>query len=255
MTPRAIAQRVRVLGRHFLDHQFERDSPLPALSPPLLEAVYSHEIVLPPRKYLEQAGGQTLEGLVFLAGLVRAIEATSAFEIGTFTGVTTWTLAGNMGSGVVRTLDLPPESQPALALEDSDREIRGLFSGQVYDERPHPAEIEQHWGDSASFDFSPWKDRCDLVYIDGAHSEPYVERDTRSAIEMLSPRGAIVWDDYWRHVEGVPKVLNRMTSMQLRRIPGTRLVVYLAPAAESRLRESTTRQRAADEPGIDSGDQ
>lgn len=202
----------------------------------MLDAIRSPEIVLPPSKHVEKPGGQTLEGLVFLAGLVRALDVTAAFEIGTFDGVTTWTLARNMSTGVVNTLDLPAGERAELAVEDTDEKVRGLVSDHVYDQLPHPAAIQQHWGDSASFDFSEWKGGCDLVYIDGAHSEPYVESDTRNAFEMLSERGAIVWDDYWRQVDGVPKVLHKLAAARPRRIPETRLVLHLTPEAEARLR-------------------
>jgi predicted O-methyltransferase YrrM len=236
LTPSALAYRLKILTGVFLDHQFERKSPLSAMPPELLNAVYSPEIVLPPRRHLEKPGGQTLEGLVFLAGLVRALDVQSAFEIGTFDGVTTWTLARNMGSGVVDTLDLPADERPRLPIEHTDEEVRELISDHVYDELPHPATIEQHWGDSAIFDFSEWRGKCDLVYIDGAHSEPYVASDTRNAFAMLSEHGAIVWDDYWRQVAGVPKVLHELAAPRPRRVPGTRLAVHLTPGAEARLK-------------------
>ena len=235
LTPSALAHRLKILTGVFLDHHFERKSPLSALSPELLDAIHTPEIVLPPRKLLEKPGGQTLEGLVFLAGLVRALGVQSAFEIGTFDGVTTWTLARNMSSGVVDTLDLPSGERAQLAVEDTDEEVRALLSDHVYDVLPHPAVIEQHWGDSAAFDFSAWTGKCDLVYIDGAHSEPYVESDTRKAFDMLSERGAIVWDDYWRQVNGVPTVLHKLAAPRPRRVPGTRLAVHLTPGAEAHL--------------------
>jgi hypothetical protein len=235
LSPSALGHRLKILTGVFLDHQFERKSPLIALPPELLNAVYSPEIVLPPRKHLEKPGGQTLEGLVFLAGLVRALDVQSAFEIGTFDGVTTWTLARNMSSGVVETLDLPADERPRLAIEHTDEEVRALISSHVYDALPHPATIEQHWGDSAFFDFSAWDGKCDLVYIDGAHSVPYVASDTRNAFAMLSERGAIVWDDYWRQVNGVPKVLHGLAAPRPRRVPGTRLAVHLTAKAEAHL--------------------
>jgi len=241
LTPSALAHRFKILTGVFLDHQFERKSPLTALAPELLDAIYSPEIVLPPHKHLEKPGGQTIEGLVFLAGLVWALDVKSVFEIGTFDGVTTWALARNMSSGVVDTLDLPAGERAQLAIEDTDEEVRGLLSDHVYDALPHPAAIEQHWGDSASFDFSAWSGKVDLVYIDGAHSEPYVESDTRNAFEMLSERGAIVWDDYWRQVNGVPTVLHRLTAPRPRRVPGTRLAVHLTPGAEAYLNGSDSQ--------------
>ena len=241
MSPRGFTHGLRVFKRVFLDDQFERKSQLIALSPESLNAAYTLEIVLPPRRHIEKPGGQTLEGLVFLAGLVRALDVKAAFEIGTFDGVTTWTLARNMRAGVVDTLDLPAGEPTELALEDTDEEVRSLLSGHVYDDLPHPASIEQHWGDSASFDFSAWSGRCDLVYIDGAHSEPYVESDTRNAFAMLSGRGAIVWDDYWRLVHGVPKVLHGLAAPRPRRVPGTRLAVHLTPKAEAHMTRSGTQ--------------
>lgn len=235
LPPGAFTHGLKILRRAFLDDQFERKSRLIALSPELLNAAYTPEIVLPPRRHIEKPGGQTLEGLVFLASLVRALDVKAAFEIGTFDGVTTWTLARNMRAGVVDTLDLPAGEPAELAIEDTDEEVRCLLSGHVYDDLPHPAAIEQHWGDSASFDFSAWSGRCDLVYIDGAHSEPYVESDTRNAFAMLSGRGAIVWDDYWRLVQGVPKVLHGLAAPRPRRVPGTRLAVHLTPKAEAHM--------------------
>jgi predicted O-methyltransferase YrrM len=235
LTPRALTHGLKILKGAYLNHQFERKSPLMALPPELLNAAYTPEIVLPPRRHVEKPGGQTLEGLVFLAGLVRALDVKTAFEIGTFDGVTTWTLARNMRTGVVDTLDLPSSEPAELAVEDTDEEVRSLLSGQVYDELPHPATIEQHWGDSASFDFSTWNGKCDLVYIDGAHSEPYVESDTRNAFAMLSERGAIVWDDYWRQVNGVPKVLHGLAAPKPRRVPGTRLAIHLTSQAEEHM--------------------
>ena len=237
--PKAIAQRFKVLKGAFLDHQFERDSPLAELPPALLERIHSEEVVLPPRRHVELSGGQTVEGLIFLAGLVRALGAAEVFEIGTFSGTTTWTLARNMERGRVSTLDLPREEDPSLTLEASDREVRRLLSGHMYDELPHRAEIEQLWGDSAGFDFEPWRAKCDLVYVDGAHSEAYVERDTSSAFDMISERGVIVWDDYWRQVDGVSRVLHRLPGGDLSRIPSTRLVVYMTPAARALLGPST----------------
>jgi len=44
------------------------------------------------------------------------------------------------------------------------------------------------FGDSASFDYSPYHGRVDLFFIDGAHSYEYVRSDTLNANEVLSSR-------------------------------------------------------------------
>lgn len=229
--PGRLLQRYRILKGAFLDHQFERRAPIEPLPEAVRDWIYTHPVVLPPRRHVETEGGQTMEGIYFLASLVRALRARHVFEIGTFNGVTTWALAENMDGGAVRTLDLPPHERPALAFESTDHATRSALTGQrLYEQLPHRAHVAQLWGDSASFDFSPWFRECDVVYVDGAHSEPYVRSDTANALELLAPGGVIVWDDYWRQVRGVPTVLDELSrDRRLYRIPPTRLVLYLDP--------------------------
>lgn len=191
--------------------------------------------MLPPRNVIEKPGAQTLEGLIFLASLVAAARARSIFEFGTFTGTTTWTLARNAPGSSVETLDLPPREAPRLPLEQTDEVVRSLSVTHVYENLPHDAEILQLWGDSATFDYSGRSNRFDFVYIDGAHSEPYVRSDTQNAFAMLQDPGVVVWDDYWREVVGVRKVLHEFTALKLYRIPRTRLVIHLTPKMEQLL--------------------
>lgn len=233
--PRAILHRLNILKLTFQDHQFERTSPLPSLPPHLYDRIYSELVVLPPRNVIEKPGAQTLEGLVFLASLVAAVSARSIFEFGTFTGATTWALARNAPGSMVETLDLPPDETPQLPLEETDEIVRNLSVAHIYNELPHDAQIRQLWGDSATFDYSGRSDRFDFVYIDGAHSEPYVRSDTENAFAMLQDPGVVVWDDYWREVSGVRTVLHDLDGLKLYRIPRTRLVVHLTPKMEEQL--------------------
>jgi hypothetical protein len=115
---------------------------------------------------------------------------------------------------------------------EKDDVHRGSAENLVYKRLPAVGQITQHWSDSATFDFSPLYNEIDLVYIDGAHSEPYVRSDTDHALRMMSSRGAVVWDDYWRLSPGVVKVLHERSDIGLHRIPGTRLVVHLGPEVE-----------------------
>lgn len=234
--PGEVARRARILSGIFLDHQFERTSPLPELPAPLSERIYDTEVVMPPFRYLDRPGTQTVEGLFFLVSLAKMLNARSLFEIGTFTGLTTWCLGRNLPGASIDTLDLPVEQQPSLELEATDwGNRRRPVQDHLYEVLPHEASVTQHWADSATFDFDPWKGSVDLVYIDGAHSEGYVRKDTESALLMVSDRGAIVWDDYWRQVRGVPTVLHEMQQVPLMRVPGTRLVVHLTAVARQSL--------------------
>lgn len=92
--------------------------------------------------------------------------------------------------------------------------------------------VVQHWGDSATFDFAQWNHQCDLVYIDGAHSHEYVVADTLTALNIIAPGGAIVWDDYWPRAGDVAQVLDKWSDLQLFRVPGTRLVVHFSEPSQ-----------------------
>ena len=57
--------------------------------------------------------------------------------------------------------------------------------------------IVQLYGDTATFDFSPYYNAIDLVFVDGAHSYEYVVNDSIIAERLLSnKRGVILWHDY-----------------------------------------------------------
>jgi predicted O-methyltransferase YrrM len=236
LTPGGIARRVRIGVDIFRDHQFERYSPLPAVTQDLRDAIGSREVVLPPMKHLGGEGSQTVDGIIFLASLASALSATTVFEIGTFKGVTTWTLARNLADdATVHTLDLPYEASASLELSELDEANRKQAPTRLFETLPTGARVEQHWGDSATFDFSPFRKSCDLVYVDGAHTREYVDSDTRNALDMVSENGAIVWDDYWRQEPGVRDVLDALALRPLYRLPRTRLVFHLTSGAEQTL--------------------
>lgn len=233
------------MGTALQDGWFRRTSPIPYLAPAVLDGVHRHAVTLPPRRPWMMPGTQTVEGLLFLASLARALDARELFEIGTYNGLTTWCLAENLPGASVHTLDLPPEETPSLELERGDHSNRRGFAQRLYQATPPQARVVEHFGDSATFDFTPWRGRCDLVYVDGAHSEPYVRSDTANALEMLSDRGAVVWDDYWHNVEGVRRVLDSRRDLDLHRVPGTRLVVHLRAAALARVSGAAAAEPAA----------
>jgi hypothetical protein len=48
--------------------------------------------------------------------------------------------------------------------------------------------IIQLYGNSATFEFAPYRDTIDLAFVDGSHSYDYVISDSRNALQLL--RGA-----------------------------------------------------------------
>lgn len=145
------------------------------------------------------AGNPYLFEIEWLCRIARS--APNAFEIGTFTGITTLELA-RAALGTVWTLDLPEGMQTRWELSDYDRGFLGR--GKV----KFPPNVVQLWGDSATFDFGPYRGRCGLVFVDGAHSVEYSRNDLKAALGMRVLRqaqeategGVVIWhvDDLGR---------------------------------------------------------
>ena len=237
-TSRFFPPAARAAGAALLDYRFDRRSPLPALDGPARDFLRSgEELVLPPSRW-SAPGNQSYGGLVFLVELGRFLGARRVFEIGTYNGATAWCLARNLQAAEVHTLDLPIENEPALELGVSDASNRLPFERRAYEALAlSTGRVVQHWGDSATFDFTPWRKSIDLVYVDGAHSREYVRADSATALDLVCDMGAVVWDDYWRRIEGVKAILDEL-ALPLLRVPGTRLVVHFAPEALQRLRDA-----------------
>jgi methyltransferase family protein len=165
-----------------------------------------------------------------LCAMCKLLGCRTVFEIGTFQGQTTWLLARNNPQARLYTLDLPSlaaATQLKYKLTDPEYFVewkRGIrFAGT-----PEAGRITQLFGDSATFDFSPYQGTMDLVFIDGSHSYDYVKSDTEAAFRMLSDRGTIVWDDY-PYYPGMYQLLNQLSPTLDRpifHIVGTRLAIY-----------------------------
>jgi predicted O-methyltransferase YrrM len=227
----------RAAGAAALDYRFDHRSPLPTLDGRAVDALASAEELVFPPSIWAAPGNQSYSGLGFLVELSRFIGARRIFEIGTYNGATAWCLARNLEDAEVHTLDLPPQQDPALKFEVTDTYNRIPFEHRAYEALPlSTGRVVQHWGDSATFDFAPWRGSIDLVYVDGAHSPEYVRADSATALGLVRKSGAIVWDDYWRRIHGVQTILEELP-VHLCRVPGTRLVVHLPPALLQRLQE------------------
>ncbi len=181
-------------------------------------------------------GDVRLSELAILSAFAtQCADGTDLFEIGTFDGRTTFNLAMNSPAAcLVHTLDLPPDTSTAFAIEGAERSlVNKARSGARYERNrtEHPAavgKITQLLGDSGSFDFSSYAGRCSMVFVDGSHAYDYVHSDTKAAMSMVRPGGVIVWHDYgvW---EGVTRALEEIDARErygLRNIRGTSLVYW-----------------------------
>lgn len=174
---------------------------------------------------------------------VLAKDARTAFEFGTCTGKTAYLIARNMPpEGRVATLTLAPDQVAAYspsagddpvdvqhALEES-RFTHFRYTGTAVEPR-----ITQLYGDSKTFDESPYAGSCDLVFVDGSHAYSYVLSDSEKAMRMARPGGLVLWHDYdgsRRHDNGVFRALNELSRrVSLVHLAGTTLVAWRRPAA------------------------
>lgn len=175
---------------------------------------------------------------ICIACLVKWISPKTILEIGTYEGRTTRTLFLNSGNDTeIYTVDLPPHyvleknTTDKLLAEQSIRSTKKRYL-------PESSRVHQILSDSTKLDFGKIANgkKFDLVVIDGSHSMFHASRDTKSALEVLSDQGAIVWDDasyrsyMWykedfRVHESIRSVLPK-PQQHVYRMSGTVLAVY-----------------------------
>ncbi len=150
--------------------------------------------------------------LQILCALVKKTCPEKILEIGTHRGWTISNLALNAPSNCqIMTMDIAP-------LIPNNTEIQEIFTKYS---------IKFFHADSTQFDFSPFHSQIDFIFIDASHSEEDVERDTASALKILSSKGIIVWHDHNLEFPGVINCLHRLsTQIMIFHIPGTALAVH-----------------------------
>jgi predicted O-methyltransferase YrrM len=192
--------------------------------------------------YLVDGGTSDAEAWM-LAVLAR--RAKLMFEFGTCTGKTAYLWARNSPPDArVVTLTLAPENVASYRREATDDPSDVAFALKesthtdfLYSRSSVVSKVEQLFGDSKTFDVSPWRGRCDLVFVDGSHAYSYVVSDSEKALELVAPGGLVLWHDYAgpRHAPGVYRALNELSArLPLARIEGTTLVAHRRPGAPVR---------------------
>ena len=91
--------------------------------------------------------------------------------------------------------------------------------------------VVQLFGDSATFDWSPYYWRAGLVFVDGSHAYDYVRKDSETASRLVRSRGVVLWHDYgvWPGVTQAIEELEATRRLGLIHIRGTSLVFWRAP--------------------------
>jgi hypothetical protein len=188
---------------------------------------------LPKTSYLTYWDANYTKDVMYLALLTKALSPKTIFEIGTLHGYTALLFALNSpAQAEIYSLDLPfdgsvPSSLSTTLVDDHHIAVH-TCSDYLYNSYPTGTKVRQLYGDSAQFDFTPFKEKVNLFFIDGAHSYDYVRSDTLNALTCVQQGGVIVWHDYGRWgVNGVSRWLHelRYNGKDVCRLPGSSLAI------------------------------
>jgi len=179
--------------------------------------------------------------IVSLCLICQILKPKVVFEIGTLNGYTTYHFALNTPEASrVYTLDLPRDQSVAPALKTTmvDEWMmagHAKSQGHCFDGTAAASKITCLFGDSARFDYSPYRGQVELFFIDGAHSYEYVRADTLNALNCCRPGSVIAWHDFGRTgVNGVSRWLQEFArDHEVYSVPGGSLAFTVVGAKGS----------------------
>jgi predicted O-methyltransferase YrrM len=180
-----------------------------------------------------------IEHLCYLALITGLFQPKVIFEIGTYRGRTALNFALNSPPDCeVYTLDLPPGSPQTAAHNVWDKNlVKRADPGADYRNKNDSEKITQLYGNSVSFDYTPYLARADIVFVDGGHDFQTVLSDTQNALRIARPGGVVVWDDFANYGD-----YNDVTRAVLRCVPAvqiaeSQLAIYRVPTAAANAHE------------------
>ena len=175
--------------------------------------------------------------LNFLKTLVREkFHDKKILEIWTYRGTTTYSIALNLSTGTICTVDCGYEALKGLIEQETPEHANKVnYSpykiGEVYkSELAHDDQITQIIGNTTEqqtvqqiIENGPY----DLIYVDAAHTYEGIKNDTTLSMKCLAKEGMIIWDDYNGYWRGVNKFLDELSeTLSLTYITDNRYVIY-----------------------------
>src|SRR5215469_6202914 len=169
--------------------------------------------------------------LLYLALITQVLAPALVFEIGTFRGRTALNFALNSPPDCkILTLDLPPGCDDTPRMHASDAMLaRERMVGVDYLGRDVSYKIQQLYGDSLEFDFTPYLDRVDLVFIDGAHDYRTARSDSENALRIARAGGLVLWHDfanYGDYNDVTRAIFDCIDKSEIVQIANTQLALY-----------------------------
>ena len=160
------------------------------------------------------------------------------FEFGTCSGKTTYLMGLNSSedSSIV-SITLNPSDLNEIRKGDVDNKVsfRNIIHESVYEKFLFSGdEIEKKikviFQNSMSFEHKEYKNKLDLIFIDGGHTYSVVKNDSEKSFQMINSKGVILWHDYVpgkRSAKDVVKYINEISKeKKIYKIKNTSLCIF-----------------------------
>ncbi|MFN8229440.1 MAG: class I SAM-dependent methyltransferase [Bacteroidia bacterium] len=145
-----------------------------------------HENTLDNFSFLE--GGSIVTDYLLLTAITKKLNQSNCFEIGTWRGESA--LSMSKYAKEVTTLNLSKDELKNLDFSQEYINLQGILCKNA-------TNINQLWGNTFNFDFTPHIGKYDLVFVDGDHKYNSVVNDTKVASKLIKDnKSIIVWHDY-----------------------------------------------------------
>ncbi|MCB0409941.1 MAG: class I SAM-dependent methyltransferase [Flavobacteriales bacterium] len=155
------------------------------------EVLPNFNATINPYSFLD--GGSMITDLALLKGMAKKYNDCTYFEIGTWRGESVANVAETAKECF--TLNLSNERLREIGLREEYIAQQSFYSKNLNN-------VVHLKGDSATFDFSPYHGKCDVVFVDGDHHYEAVKRDTAIAFQLIKDKNSvIVWHDYAHNPE------------------------------------------------------
>ncbi len=133
-------------------------------------------------------GGSLISDLALIKKITKKYFEANYFEIGTWRGESVANVSGLAKE--CYTLNLPTTELQSLGLSEKYIGQQDFFSKKING-------ITHLKGNSMNFDFSPYYQKNDVVFIDGDHHFDSVKKDTETAFKLIkNETSTIIWHDY-----------------------------------------------------------
>ncbi len=149
-------------------------------------------------------GHMTWIELSLVIGIIKSSEARSFLEIGTLDGLIVENILNNcLKIENVITIDLPESihkhkgSGSKLFIDSINAEMINTFViGERFLNNSRRNIVTQIRKDSAKLKLTDFKNKFDVILVDGSHTYDYCASDTELAKKLLSKKGIIIWHDF-----------------------------------------------------------